>query len=124
MGHFGRQLLIYLHLKLNLKVISWCGVAEVSNDVRKWKNNKNQSEHLPIVCTPPMTVHLDSPLNSVTRSREPSGASSLSACSKTFGLSVTVISTAFPRLAISPRTEAWFPVWPLEGGVNIYFEEV
>lgn len=94
-------------------------VVEVFNDVRKWNIDKYQSENLSIVCTPPMTVHLDSPLKSVTRSREPSGASSPSACSKTFGLRATVISTAFPILAISPRTEAGFPVWPLEAGVHI-----
>lgn len=52
-----------------------------------------------------MAVHLDSLLNSVTRSREPSHAnSSLPRC-ETFGLSATVISTAFPRLALCPRTE-------------------
>lgn len=57
------------------------------------------------MCRPPMAVHLDSLLNSVTRSREPSHAnSSLPRC-ETFGLSATVISTAFPRLALSPRTE-------------------
>lgn len=76
------------------------------------------------MCTPPKAVHLDSPLNSVTRSREPSGASSPTPRSETFGLSATVISTAFPRLAISPRSEAWFPVWPLEAGVYTHFGEV
>lgn len=69
------------------------------------------------VFRPPMVGYLDARqiLNSDARSSEPSLASfSLPRC-KTFGLSVTVISTAFPRLAQSraPEGKVWYPPWPL-----------
>lgn len=73
-----------------------------------------------------MAVHLDSLLNSVTRSREPSHAnSSLPRC-ETFGLSATVISTAFPRLALSPRTEGktMVPCLAVGGRVCTHFTEL
>lgn len=76
------------------------------------------------MCRPPMAGYLDSfrILNSVARSSEPSLASfSLPRC-ETFGLCATVISTAFPRLALSPGPEgkAWYPVWPLEAVYLLY----
>lgn len=76
------------------------------------------------MCKPPIAGYLDSfhILNSVARSSEPSLASfSLPRC-ETFGLCATVISTAFPRLALSPGPEgkARYPVWPLEAVSLLY----
>lgn len=56
---------------------------------------------------PPMAGYSNSLhiLNSVARSSEPSLASFSPPRRETFGLSATVISTAFPRLALGPRPE-------------------
>lgn len=91
---------------LGVDIFLWNGRGILAST--KWDASKDMEQiykALLIMCRPPMAVHLDSLLNSVTRSREPSHAnSSLPRC-ETFGLSATVISTAFPRLALSPRTE-------------------
>lgn len=74
------------------------------------------------MCRPPMAGYLDSLhiLNSVARSSEPSLASfSLPHC-ETFGVSATVISTAFPRLALSPRPEGKSMVPCLAIGGRVY----
>lgn len=72
-----------------------------------------------------MAGSLNSPhiLDSVARSSEPSLASSSLPCCETFGLSATVISSAFPRLALGlrPKGKSTVPCLTIGGRMDLHY---